>query len=275
MMQGRSFHSVKGGVGKSHLALGAAKSAALGGPAYLIETDLLGTSLVDALPVRAPRWRGDPRLTFERLAFEIPDGFHEERITRALIDARGRSKDAGPRGVPFLNDFLLYAGEHWDEGRECRVDAVRWQLDPKLPDLHVIPCSPLPRDIAAIEPLCSDEHHSAFIEGRLERLLALIAKLHAGRDVAVVFDCPRGILGVARAVLSLGLRLSSKPKQTLAVHGGFPAGLQDVPVSWKATIVVGPDSQDRPAAERWMALARLRERGRMEIVVNLGKVAHG
>ena len=56
-MNGWSFHSVKGGVGKSTLSTRCALALARKRPerrVYLVDLDLTGTSLADGLPLRAP-----------------------------------------------------------------------------------------------------------------------------------------------------------------------------------------------------------------------------
>src|SRR5437868_4597375 len=78
-LMGTSIHSVKGGIGKSTLAVYIALRQALDRPqaaVYLVDLDLTGTSLGDALPLWAPRWdhqgsQEQPLLNLDN----APDGY--------------------------------------------------------------------------------------------------------------------------------------------------------------------------------------------------------
>ncbi|HSP81445.1 MAG TPA: P-loop NTPase, partial [Myxococcaceae bacterium] len=84
-----SFHSVKGGVGKSTLsvltALGLAQRG--GRPVTLIDMDLTGTSLADVLPLEAPAW--DSVALEEKLPLlRPPTGFLSLEETRERMELR-------------------------------------------------------------------------------------------------------------------------------------------------------------------------------------------
>ena len=134
-----SFHSVKGGVGKSTLSvLTALGLAQRGAQVTLVDMDLTGTSLADVLPLEAPAWPDEgPALQLTKL----PTGFHSHEATCELMEERDElarevvqrqsSDDAQAhvvRCVPFLNDFLLFATPDWDAQRDMPLESVLWRL---------------------------------------------------------------------------------------------------------------------------------------------------
>lgn len=260
-----SFHSVKGGVGKSTLATLLASGLAREMPATLVDMDLTGTSLGDVLPLEAPRWSGEMRLT------EPPDlGFHDRAETRRLIDTRGSADKAAMVAPPYLNDFLLYADPEWDASADMHTDALGWRMLGADDRLRVFPSSALPRDLDRILPVIFDEEHAAFLEGRLEFLLDGIAR-HTAPNVAeraVVFDTPPTIPGLSRTMISLALRLGRADKQPLAEDGFIPAAIAQAEVRWTIFLVVTMDMQDLRAANRWLDLVQPEEEPFFRVIVN-------
>ena len=261
-----SFHSVKGGVGKSTLATLLASGLARDMPTTLVDMDLTGTSLGDVLPLEAPRWSGETmRLT------EPPDaGFHDRDQTRDRILRRGLAPNHDPVELPYLNDFLLYADPDWDIAADMHTDALGWRMPGAHENLRVFPSSALPRDLNRIMPVIFDEEHAAFLEGRLEFLLDGIVRHSAPgvTDHAVVFDTPPTIPGLSRTVLGLALRLGRSEKRPLAEDGFIPAALERVEVSWRTFVVVTMDIQDLRAANRWIDLVQPDDEHFFRVVIN-------
>lgn len=257
-----SFHSVKGGVGKSTLSALAAvwlARARSDRPVYLVDMDLTGTSLADVLPLRPPSWGADEGAPLPLHA--APAGFHDRERVQDLLDLRAEREDAAPAvGVPFLNDFLLFATPSWDEQREMPVRSVCWQLAGGPENLHVLPSSALPVDLERTLPVIYDEEHAAFLEARLEHLLDAIVDRDG--EAAVVFDTPPTIPGLSRSVLSLAFRLSRTPKTPLeeGESGYMPHRLREADLTWRALLVSTLDLQDVRAAERWLSLVTEEER---------------
>lgn len=282
-LRGLSFHSVKGGVGKSTLATIAAIQSARehpGRPVYLIDMDLTGTSLADVLPLRAPRWEGRPSITPQLLESQAPIGFDTPEDSRTRVDQRDQELRARRHDrpedlfVPLLNDFLMHDPSEYDPSRDVRVDALCWQLDPGLPNLHVMPSSAIPGDLDRIVPVIFDEQHGALLEARFEALLAKIADRTAAERTSgatVVVDVPPTIPGLSRSVISLGLRLSREEKQPLSVKGGVPHELEGAAIDWTAHLVASPDLQDLRATERWLGLVLEEERSCFRFVINRHK----
>ncbi len=257
-MRGWSFHSVKGGVGKSTLSARVAMALARRGPVTLIDLDLTGTSLADGMPLVTPElWReaeargGDP---------SHPD--RAQRVEASRLGARARDlaqqRDPGrqppPReGVPYLNDWLLYDGA----GPEPRLQDHLWR-HAALPNLRVLPSSALPGDLDFTVPVVFDELHAGFLEARIEALLqALDAEARgAGLDQArVVVDVPPTLPGLSRAVLGVALRLCQQPPVPLSLRGGrAPAFSADL--AWRACWVATLDRPDIRALARWTARVR-------------------
>lgn len=268
-----SFHSVKGGVGKSTLSTLAALVAARAHPeadVWLIDMDLTGTSLADALPLMAP-YRGtieEPSLGDLRAP---PDGHLDVDLSRELIEQRGLDQvHPGPIvSVPFLNDWLLFADPSWDPAADARVDAVAWRLEAGPRNLRVLPSSALPVDLAWILPVIFDEEHAAFLEGRLELMLA--ALVSPDRDVWVIFDVPPTIPGLSRALLGLALRLGHPGREPVPLSRQdpwIPPELLDPRPRWLACLVATPDHQDLRAASRWVAEIAVADEPVFQIVVN-------
>lgn len=281
-LQGLSFHSVKGGVGKSTLAVMAAiQLARLPGDhhVYLIDMDLTGTSLADVLPLRAPRWQGNPKIDTVLLQSRDPDDTSDagepfasrERIALRNLALRVR-EDSFPadRRVPFLNDFLLHVPADDEFKREILPASLCWKVHSKAEwsrRLSVLPSSAIPGDLDRIVPVIFDEQHAAFLEARLETLIGELVALHTG-DVTIVVDVPPTIPGLSRSVISLGLRLSANPRQPLAEAGDVPVKLREIEIEWTAHLVTTPDPQDLLATERWFGLMQPEERARFRLVVN-------
>lgn len=187
-----SVHSVKGGVGKSTVAtlIAIHRARETNERVFLIDMDLTGTSLGDVLPICAPRWTSLPE---ERSDFLGPPTDRWDRAeTMRQIELRGEP-DAGV-GIPFLNDFLLFQTPDWAEGTDLAVEALCWKFADSLENLHVLCSSALPSDLEQTLPVIYDEEHSAFLQHRLEFLLADIAR---GGPAIVIFDTPPTIPGLS------------------------------------------------------------------------------
>lgn len=268
-----SFHSVKGGVGKSTLSTLAALQAARAHPeaaVWLIDMDLTGTSLADALPLRAP-FRGTVDEVSVGDLREAPDGHLDVDFTRELIEQRGEDQQhPGPIvSVPFLNDWLLYADPSWDPAVDARVDAVAWRLEGGPENLRVLPSSALPVDLAWILPVIFDEEHAAFLEGRLELLLAALSR--SAPEVWVVFDVPPTIPGLSRALLGLALRLGHPDREPIPLSRQdpwIPPELVDPRPRWLACLVATPDHQDLRAASRWITEISTADEPVFRVVMN-------
>jgi hypothetical protein len=248
-----SFHSVKGGVGKSTLSVISAIALAHEHPeipVFLVDMDLTGTSLADVLPLLAPKWDGlAPDMPIDLL--QAPSGFHTEEASRERMEERRDAEGAAAVGVPFLNDYLLFQTPSWDEETDVAPAAIAWGLRGGPDNLRVFPSSALPRDLERTLPVIYDEEHAAYLEGRLEYLLDALVSEDDG-EVYVVFDTPPTIPGLSRSVLSLALRLSRQPKRTLARDEEMPPALHDATVDWRAYLVATLDRQDIRAAARWL-----------------------
>lgn len=261
-----SFHSVKGGVGKTTLSVLVARHLAERGERVLVvDLDLTGTSLADGLALRAPVW-DDPE--GRRLLTRPPD--RREAIGDRLFGSRERT----PASPPFLNDFLLREqDEDWTVD-EAHPEAFAWSLpeDDALADrLFVVPSSAFPSDLDRVLALLYDEPFSAWAESRLEWLLDALLSKTGFRHV--VIDTPPCIPGISRAVLSAAMRLGREPKVRLSEDGPNPPALWSASVRWSPWLVASEDRQDLRALERWLAEHDADELSRLGVVVNRGTVS--
>ena len=284
-----SFHSTKGGVGKSTLALTAARYLASSQerPVFLIDLDLTGTSLADVLPLKPPIWRKDINQALQ--LGNAPTGFTADngalkpmtddtdalkRLTVRENPPKRAAEDAEkpfpqPYGVPFLNDFLFHATQDWDGTKDILLSSLCWQMETKTSATEpwVIPSSAVPDDLIRAIPVIFDEEHAAYLEARLEYLLAVILKEH--QQAVVVFDTPPTIPGLSHSILSLALRLSSSPHAALSPSGFIPEPLKAVPVVWQPYMVTTPDTQDLKAVTRWLDLGQAEKlRDLMCLIIN-------
>lgn len=248
-----SFHSVKGGVGKSTLSYLVARELAKTERVALIDADLTGTSLADVLDLRPPHW--NPVGPADPLPLHTPpDGWREVGKSVALLDERSALSNGHAQKVPLLNDFLLWTKDRYDPERDVDPRALFWKLpesDALCENLFVIPSSALPNDLGQILPLIYDELHAAYLESRFEWLLHWILEKTSIRTI--VFDTPPTIPGVSRSVLSMAIRLPQY--RDLAEDGGTPRMLTKqltYPIQWTPCLVATPDTQDLGAANRWL-----------------------
>lgn len=259
-----SFHSVKGGVGKSTLSTALAYGLAAkqpDTPVFLIDMDLTGTSLSDVLPLEAPRWpSGKVELLHE------PSAWWSYEDTLDRIDKRRDLDGDDSLQVPYLNDYLLYADSDWSTEHDVLPVALAWRMRGAPPNLRVIPSSAKPQDLQRIMPVIFDEEHAAFLEARIEALLDALVTTH--ERCVVVFDTPPTVPGLSHSILSLGFRLGGRTKIPLADDQYIPKALRDAELRWKIAMVVSPDRQDLVAAERWMALIDDEQRELVRLVVN-------
>ena len=165
-----------------------------------------------------------------------------------------------------VNDFLLFATPDWNGETDVDPKALAWRVAGVPESLRVIPSSALPGDLDRILPVIFDEERSAFLEARLEYLLA--ALMPEDGVAAVVFDTPPTIPGLSRSVISLALRLTLDPKQALADDGGTPHELEDGKITWRACPVVTQDVQDLRAADRWASRFQAEERRVVRFIAN-------
>ena len=256
-----SFHSVKGGVGKSTLALLTARRLAQSSRVALIDMDLTGTSLADVVPLLAPTWSTVGHdLTQDDLPLETaPTSWLDPS---AGMRVRAAATTGSPRGVPFLNDWFMHQRDVEHARGDVNVQSIMWKARDDN-NLLVIPSSAFPYDISRVLPLLYDEPFGAFVESRLEWLLD--ALLAVGVD-HVVFDTPPTLPGLSKAVLSLALRLPDH--ESLAKTGSAPKRLADANTTWHAWIVTTQDTQDLRAVERWLEAVEPDDSARMLVVIN-------
>lgn len=262
-------------MGKSTLSwLTARALAAKRRPVALVDFDLTGTSLADALRLRAPTWvEIEPG---ERLPLNLAPTAPPVD-PRDLIRARARESDPHARHVPFLNDFLLWEDDVGLSRADVHPDALAWHLpsdDPLEAWLRVFPSSALPEDLAQILALLYDEPFCAWVESRVEWLLNAFLAHSKIRDV--VIDTPPTIPGLSRALLSAAMRLTEPgAKLPLADDGSTPPEmLWAATVQWRPWIVVSQDMQDLVSVKRWVVSHDESEVRRLGVVVNRAQMGN-
>jgi hypothetical protein len=235
------FCSAKGGVGKSTLAVAAAKLlAAQGRVPVLIDADLTGTSLADGLALCAPEVTigpdGHPDLTAQPTGRSLT-----RRETLRLLDGRNNlswdNTEPSPP-PPFFNDVLRGAAPD----RECQIDALFWRHRDDDKVLY-LPSSPARRDVLVALGWLYKEEPFTWLQ-RVTWILDEMAK-QVPTLSDVVFDLPPGLFGFAHEMLAL---VSNLEKGT-TLPSGFPKWPTDE-LSWRgnALLVTTPDRNDLFAA---------------------------
>lgn len=201
-----AFCSVKGGVGKSTLAIVSAVSLSRQGRrAIVIDADLTGTSLADGLKLCAPIVPLNADGNMDLIAPSTGKWLTLNQ-TEALRDARkGLSSQSGRRLLPppFLNDVLLH--RNMDSDQDCQMSSVLWK-SLVHPELQIIPASSIRYDVnVALGWLYQEER----VRWSVRLAWILMSMAQQMPDLTdVIFDLPPGLFGFAQAVLSLFVRLS-------------------------------------------------------------------
>jgi len=184
-----SFCSVKGGVGKSTLAVACAKLLArFGRLPVLVDCDMAGTSLADGLRLLAPRVALADDTAMDLNAPPAGNFLDWETTRRQRAARRDGRRPAPP---PYLNDAL--------RADALQVDAVLWRHE-RDDGVRYLPSSPLQADIATALGWLSASPFD-WLQAFTWLLEALIAQQPALTDI--VLDLPPGVWGFAHEVLVL------------------------------------------------------------------------
>lgn len=242
-----TFASVKGGVGKSTLAIVAAKLLADAGrvPA-VVDCDLTGTSIADGLRLCAP----DAALCDDgSVDFDAPPtgkwlSFDETKRLRTMRrDATWKDRVHPP---PYFNDVLNTLDARWEAKRSdpVRVDAAIWhhQHDDRV---RYLPSSAIQHDLARSLYWYNEREAFDWAECLMWTLEDLVGQVPTLTDI--VLDLPPGTWGFSHETMVIASMLHrGKP---------FPGDLPrwtDGPTRWRANpfLVTSADSNDLlPALE--------------------------
>ena len=228
------FCSVKGGVGKSTLAITCAKLlAARGRHPLVVDADLTGTSLADGLRLRAPEVVLHDDGTVDVEAAPTGKFCSVDEVARRR---RGRRDSKRPTPPPYLNDLLRPYFEENEPAGATRVDALFWRHE--VDDgIWYLPSSALRHDVEeSAHWLCRE----AFDWLAAMTSLLEAASLQWPEITDVVVDVPPGLFGFGQEMLALASTL---------MRGPLPEGYPDWkngPVEWnaRAYLVTTPDKND-------------------------------
>jgi len=197
-----TFCSVKGGVGKTTLAIVCAKIlAAQGRVPVLIDCDLTGTSLADGLNLRAPKvaLHEDGSIDFQAASTGIELSVEESRsavkIRQARLQEDDRWKDR-PHPPPFLNDILNFVVT--TNGAPI-MEALFWYHKDE-DGIRYLPSSSLLDDVKESIVWFYDEPY-AWARAFVRVLYTLAEQLPTLTDVVV--DLPPGTWGFPHETLRL------------------------------------------------------------------------
>jgi len=245
----RAFCSAKGGVGKSTLAVAAAKLLAARGRAVVVlDADLTGTSLADGLDLCAPKLStlDDGTVDYLSASGELLD-------RGATVKARDLRARAVPEIVPpppFLSDLLVYPVE---EDAELPLASLFWRMR-RDDGVRYLPSSPLANDVSMALGWLDTSNDSAWTHRLVWLLDAMLDR--AGEIDDIVFDLPPGLFGFSVKVLSLLSHL-----QRLEELQGMPPGYprwERRDVQWRCdpVLVTSQDRNDLWACVDWYARNR-------------------
>jgi len=259
------FCSVKGGVGKSTLAVACAKLLADAGRVpVLIDADLTGTSLADGLRLCAP----EVETRKDRSAnLAAPTGrllSHTETVSARRARDRIPWEETPPPPV-YLNDLLIHghAQALVDEEltAECPVKPLLWRHE--LDDgVGYLPSSPLRTDVSiALSWLYRDERFTWI--RRMTWLLDGMRQEKFGLT-DVVLDLPPGVFGFSLEVMALMAQLA---KDHVALPPGFPSTWGDGGWIGRPYLVTTQDRNDLLVAVDYFVQNR-REVPTLKLLVN-------
>lgn len=250
-----AFCSVKGGVGKSALAVACAKLlAARGRTPALLDCALTGTSLADGLRLCAPQVPVLEGGVVDRLA--EPTGLFfsvdESRGLRAIRDQRGSPER--PLPPPYLNDLL-------NEDQEVLVEAFCWRHE-KEDGVRYLPSSSIGADMLRSLRWFYTDDPMEWAQRLMWMLDELARQVPALSDV--VIDLPPGTWGFTHetsTILSALMREQVIPEGYPVWHAG--------PIRWKANpfLVTSSDRNDLLPAMEYLG-RNLRELPDLQLLVN-------
>jgi hypothetical protein len=200
------FFSVKGGVGKTTLAVALAQLVPRPERCVVLDLDLTGSSLAEGLDLQAPEiaLRSDGSMDLDAPPTGTYLSVDESRTAR---DARKRSKAGLWLPPPYINDAFRYEGN--DQERDCRLDAMCWRHQSD-PGVRYLPSSSIDRDIvSSLDWLYRDEvhHGGAWLQRFAWILYTFLEQMPELEDL--VLDMPPGVFGFTREVLSFLAHLST------------------------------------------------------------------
>jgi len=229
-----TFSSAKGGVGKTALAVAAAKILAdRGRSPIFVDCDLTGTSVADGLRLRAPETTSGSVGTVDLCA--PPTG---KLLTVAETQKlRGRRRDKQWKDVPppppYFNDAFAFEGA--EHGNDCRIDAMIWRHE-RDDGVRYLPSSPFRHDALVALGWLYQEIPLEWMR-RLAWLLDLMVETFL--DLTdIIIDLPPTLVGFAHEASVL---VSQIEKRTPWPEG-YPKWDFDQ-LQWKANpiLVVTPD----------------------------------
>lgn len=199
-----TFCSVKGGVGKSTLAVACASLLAESGhPTLVLDADLTGTSLADGLRLQAPVLALRQDGTLDLATTPEPPRFYSEEESQRLLRRRWEATDGQPRHVPLLNDALAYEAftDRGPQQGECRIDALLWRHASDN-GVRYLPSSATQVDVEdALGWLYRTDYPLIWVRRLTWLLHEALQRLPDLRHI--VIDLPPGLVGFAREVLVL------------------------------------------------------------------------
>ncbi len=242
------FCSVKGGVGKSTLAIAAAKLLAhLGRKPAFLDCDLSGTSIADGLDLCGPDMTLVEGRAFVDLLAEPTGRYLSEEDTREKRRERKvrKAEDGYEKDYPYppgyLNDALRYADavrrrtDDWPKAP--RTDALIWRHKNDDGVLY-FPSSSVLEDVQG--------SMGWFLENPYDFEYALMVTIdalieHRTEITDIVLDLPPGLYGFPHEVLMLATNLQLREQFV----EGFPQWV-DGPVDWQLNpfMVTSQDPND-------------------------------
>lgn len=255
------FCSVKGGVGKSTLAVVTGKLlASLGRVPVVIDLDMLGASLADGLSLRAPKVpTRDGLLDLEAppaaewASVEETRNMRDDRKTWVEHNAdRFDTLVSAPPPV-FLNEAFFYPVP--TPGRDCCVSALLWCHE-EDDGVGYLPSSPLREDARRSAPYSLGALGGFAWVRRLAWILD--ALIEERRDITdIVIDLPPGTWGFAHEIMVFIGALGRDG----GLPSGYPGWRETLDVRINPFIVTSRDRGDHVLAFEYLSSVRWRVPG--------------
>ncbi len=268
-----AFASVKGGVGKSTLAIACAKLlAGLGRKPVLVDGDMTGTSFADGLNLCAPRCALSADGKLDLLAPPEAEHYTVSETRSLRVKRRDGSREGMPRPPPYVNDVLNHLDRCFGEQLPfdaLRVDAFLWRHEEDDGVLY-LPSSSLRRDVGESLGWIRVLEGERFDWVRCLSWAFHILCEHRQDITDIVVDLPPGTVGLTHELLVLLYQL----QEGRALPAGYPTWNQEG-TRWTANpfLVLSTDRNDMLPALEYIGKTRGRIGSLRPLVnrVELGK----
>lgn len=192
-----AFASTKGGVGKSTLALLAARTISATRVPLLVDLDLTGSSLADALDLEAPELAVDDDGRFDPASAALGWLSSQDTLLRRHWRSRHASKGSPFIQLPYTNDALM---------ARMPISIGEWLWRDPSDGLRILPASSVQGDVQRATRILAEVDGIDWRDSLVVTLRELVEGLPDVTDI--VLDLPPGTWGFSHGALAAMLALA-------------------------------------------------------------------